>query len=502
MADVVRQAGARLKGQVQPLLQARFYPGSIDNLRRSYLAFHSFDKAHTIALAEAGLITHEVASAILSGLREMEVEGLEKARDALGGGRHSGEAYLNSKIGPDKAGWINMGRSSGDLDAVSWRFNLRQRIPAFLEKLLKLRQSLVSVAEENVDTVMPCYSIGQAAQCTSFAHMMLSWEAMFMRDSKRLSDFFDEISASPSGSAIMTGSTFPISRKRTAELLGFDSVILNTRDATVNLDSLLHAHSIVSICISNALSVANDMYLWTMPEYRFLDLDDSWCSTSSIMPQKKNSWALAWIRGQASLAIGRLGGVFTLLKMESDGLEDTLLGPWQLYDAMDEAEDMLSMLEGMIGTMTVNKDRLAETASHGWTQATDLAALLTMEAGLPWRDAHQVVAHLVRESVDAGIDPSEICPDHINEVAGRLLGKTLQLNAESVRKALDPRASLRNREVVEGSPAPSRLKEQFQILRGQVERDRARMAALARGRREMEEKLEAAVQAVIDGKIK
>ena len=161
MADVVRQAGARLKGQVQPLLQARFYPGSIDNLRRSYLAFHSFDKAHTIALAEAGLITHEVASAILSGLREMEVEGLEKARDALGGGRHSGEAYLNSKIGPDKAGWINMGRSSGDLDAVSWRFNLRQRIPAFLEKLLKLRQSLVSVAEENVDKWDQCVNSGE-----------------------------------------------------------------------------------------------------------------------------------------------------------------------------------------------------------------------------------------------------------------------------------------------------------------------------------------------------
>src|SRR5262249_43269412 len=219
MADVVRQVGARLTGQVDPLLQKRFYPGPLGNLRRSYAAFHSFDKAHTIALREAGLISEEVARAILSGLREMEAEGIETVRDRMGGGRHSGEAYLTGKLGADVAGWINLGRSSGDLDAVSWRYNLRRRIPTLLAKLNQLRAALIDVADRHVDTVMPCASIGQPAQCASLAHVLLSWEAPFARDSKRAADLYREAGASPSGAGIMTGSTFPISRQRTAELL-------------------------------------------------------------------------------------------------------------------------------------------------------------------------------------------------------------------------------------------------------------------------------------------
>src|SRR6202007_2024380 len=129
----------------------------------------------------------------------------------------------------------------------------------------------------------------------------------------------------------------------------------NTRDAVVNLDTLLHAHSVVAIGISNAVSVASDVYLWSMSEFHFIDLDDAYCSTSSIMPQKKNAWAPAWIRGQGSLALGRLAGVFALCKMESDGLEDTLLAPWQLYDALDELEDMAALLAGLGATMRLQE---------------------------------------------------------------------------------------------------------------------------------------------------
>lgn len=499
MADIVRQVGARLTGQVDPLLQKRFYPGPIGNLKRSYAAFHAFDKAHTIALLDAGLISPEVARAILSGLRAMEAEGIDAVRDRMGGGRHSGEAYLTETIGAEYAGWINVGRSSGDLDAMSWRFNLRRRLPGLLARLEALRSGLVDVAERHTLTVMPCSSIGQHAQCTSFGHMLLSWEAMFSRDAERACALYAEAGESPTGSGIMTGSPFPISRQRTAELLGFDAVQANTRDAVVNLDTLLHAHSIVAILISNAQSVANDLYLWTMTEFKYLELHDSYCSTSSIMPQKKNSWALAWIRGQASLAIGRLSGVFTLLKTESDGLEDTLMGPWQLYEALDEAEDMLAMLAGMITTMTVNVERLAGIADHGWTQAADIAAMLMLKAHIPWRDAHQIVAHLVREFVDAGRSPADIAPQDIDRISVRLVGNGLAVTEEDIHRAIDPLQSLYNRERVTGSPGPAQVTAQIAAVRDRIAADRGRAEAIETAQAGAARALEAAVDAVVAG---
>ncbi|MCC7016941.1 MAG: argininosuccinate lyase [Rhodospirillales bacterium] len=500
MPDIVRQAGARLTGQVHPLMQKRFYPGPLGNLRRSYLAFHSFDKAHTVALHDSKLITTAVAKAILGGLREMEAEGIEKVRDSMGGGRHSGEAYLTGKLGADVAGWINLGRSSGDLDAVSWRFNLRRRLPAVLGKINQLRASLIDVAEKHVETIMPGYSIGQHAQCISLAHLLLSWEAPFARDVKRAGAVFEEAGASPSGAAIMTGSTFPISRQRTADLLGFDRVQTNTRDAVINLDVMLQGQTVATIGISNALSVASDLYLWTMTEFKFVELADPYCSTSSIMPQKKNSWALAWIRGQASLALGRVSGVFAVLKGESDALEDTLLGPWQLYETLDELEDMAEMLAGMIATMTVNTERLAAVTAHGWTQATDLAALLTQEAKISWRDAHQVLAHLVRESVDAGIEPENIRTHHVDAVAERLLGRKLGVKQASIDNALDPRKALDSRRDVEGSPAPEQVRRQLKAARAQVQQDQARIDGYSKYLDDAAKRLEAAVDTILSSK--
>ncbi|HET7097525.1 MAG TPA: argininosuccinate lyase [Casimicrobiaceae bacterium] len=497
MPDIVRQPGARLTGGVDPRLAKRFYPGPLANLRRSYGAFHAFDKAHTVALAEAGLVPREAARAILAGLREMEAQGVEAVRDSMGGGRHSGEAYLTGKLGAGIAGWINLGRSSGDLDAVAWRYNLRARLPAVLAEIGRLRASLLDVAERHEETLLPAYSIGQQAQTTTLAHTLLSWEAPFARDAARGLSIYAEAGGSPAGSAIMTGSTFPISRERTAELLGFDSVQTNTRDAVVNLDTLLHAHGVIAVAISNAVSVASDLYLWSMSEVRFVELDDAYCSTSSIMPQKKNAWAPAWIRGQGSLALGRLSGVFALCKMESDGLEDTLLGPWQLYEALDELEDMAALLAGMVATMRVDRPRLLETARRGWTQATDLAAMLTREAGISWRDAHQILARLVREAIDKGRSQEDVTAADIDRAAQSVMGRTLGVTNEAIRSAVDPRQSVENRRVVAGSPAPADVDAQASAARAALADDNARIDVLVARQRAASERLEAAIDAVL-----
>jgi argininosuccinate lyase len=234
-----------------------------------------------------------------------------------------------------------------------------------------------------------------------------------------------------------------------------------------------------------------------MTEFKFVDLADRYCSTSSIMPQKKNSWALAWVRGQASLAIGRLSGVFTLLKGESDALEDTLLGPWQLYETLDELQDMAEMLAGIVSSMTVDTRRLAATASHGWTQATDLAAMLTQEARISWREAHQTVAHLVRESIAAGRQPEDLRSADLDAVAERLLGRPLRVRQEAIDAALDPHQALDSRAALEGSPAPGQVTAQIAAGQVALADDEMAVDAQATHLREAAARLEAAVDAVL-----
>jgi argininosuccinate lyase len=218
------------------------------------------------------------------------------------------------------------------------------------------------------------------------------------------------------------------------------------------------------------------------------------------MPQKKNAWAPAWIRGQGSLALGRLAGVFALVKMESDGLEDTLLGAWQLYEALDELEDMVALLAGMIATMKVDIERLAERTRNGWAQATDLAAMLTREAGISWRDAHQVLARLVREAIDAGRNQQDVTPADIDRVAVSVLGRALGVSPEAVRSAVDPRQSIENRRVVDGSPAPTDVETQIRAALVALANDIAQVDALSARQRDTAARLEAAVDAVLAGR--
>lgn len=471
MSDVVRIVGGRLASSVDPVLEKRLYPGPIENLRQSYFAFHAFDKAHTVSLAEAGLIPLDAAQAILNGLRQMEREGITQVRDRMGGGRHSGEAYLTETIGPEKAGWINLGRSSGDLDATAWRLVFRSKAPNIINTLCALRSALTEVAEKNLDTVMPGHTCLQHAQTTTLAHTFMAWEAALSRDVKRFLEVYDATSESPAGAAIMTGSTFPLRRERTAELLGFDNVAGNTRDAVLNLDIILQAHTTTAICTSNLMRVAQDLFLWATSEFGYVDLPDSYCSTSSIMPQKKNPWGLAWIRGEGSLALGHLSGVFTMLKAESDQLEATMLSAWELWKVIDLLDDMAKLLAGVIKGAKFNTERLYELASAHFCQATDLAALLVTEAGLPWREAHQFTARIVRAAVDAGMKPCDITIEFLNTIRKQYNEEPLSIDSQRLVAALDPRQSILARDAVQGSPSPRQVLLQIQTASENIQKD-------------------------------
>ena len=176
-----------------------------------------------------------------------------------------------------------------------------------------------------------------------------------------------------------------------------------------------------------------------------------------------------------------------------------LLGPWQLYEALDELEDMAALLAGMVATMRIDGARLLERTRRGWTQATDLAAMLTREAGISWRDAHQILARLVREAIEAGKGQEDVAPADIDRVAQSVVGRPLGVTLESIRSAVDPRQSVENRRVVDGSPAPSEVEAQIRAARAALEEDAARIAALVAKQRAAAARLEAAVDALLAG---
>lgn len=499
MSDVVRVVGGRLASSVDPIMEKRLYPGPIDNLQQSYFAFHAFDKAHTVSLTEAELIPVSAAKAILSGLRQMEREGLREARDRMGGGRHAGEAYLTEVIGADKAGWINLGRSSGDLDATAWRIVFRSKVPGLMEHLCSLREALTDTAKQHLDTVMPGHTCLQHAQTTTLAHTMMAWEASLVRDTKRIDAVYQATGDSPAGSAIMTGSTFPLRRERTAELLGFDRVAGNTRDAVLNLDIILQAHTAAAICISDVMRIAQDLFLWATSEFAYVDLPDSYCSTSSIMPQKKNPWGLAWIRGEGSLALGHLSGVFTMLKAESDQLEATMLSAWELWKILDLLDDMVLLLTGVIRGSVFQKERLYELASEHFCQATDLAAAFVTEAGLPWREAHQFTARLVRAAIEAEIKPHQITLDFINQIREQDGQQPLSLAEDVLKKALEPSQSVYARDAVQGSPSPRQVSDQIDHAQRVIAQDRARAKEISAQAKRASDCLEQAIDRILGG---
>ena len=471
MSDVVRVVGGRLKTAVDPILQKHLYPGPMANLRQSYFAFHAFDKAHTVTLAESGLIPMEAAQAILQGLRDMEQEGIELVRDRMGGGRHSGEAYLTEHIGADKAGWINLGRSSGDLDATAWRMVFRHKASGLIEALCSLRQTLLEVAAQHTETIMPGHTCMQHAQTTTVGHTLVAFENSIARDTKRFEDAYMATNESPAGSAIMTGSTFPLNRERTAALLGFDAVAGNTRDAVLNLDIMMQSHTAAAICLSDIIRIAQDWFLWASSEFEYVDLPDRYCSTSSIMPQKKNPWGLAWIRGEGSLALGKLSGVFTLLKAESDQLEATMLAAWELWKVLDMLHDMILLLKGIIADTIFRKEHLYQLTAEHFCQATDLAAALVTEAHLPWREAHQFTARVVSAAVDAGMKPYDVTIEFMNRLRVEDGAEPLQIQPEALIAALDPTNAIYARDAVQGSPSPRQVNLQIQVARQQVQAD-------------------------------
>lgn len=490
-----RKAGARLTEDAEDV-QKRTKLGDPEQQLREFKIYHRFDKAHLVMLAEQKFLKREDAAKMLQALRRMEEAGVEKVRAETEAGEHSGEAWLITELGEEVGGRIHAGRSSGDFMAVTSRIFIREFILKLMEASLGLRKRLLALASENVDTIMPASTWSQHAQPTTFAHYAMSWELSLENDFERLKQLFDRVNRSPAGAAIMTGSRYPIKRERTAELLGFDGTITNTRYAVLGFDGWLgvpaEAYTVPALLMMNVSGIASELYLWSNTEFSYVELADRYCGTSSIMPQKKNPYTLMWVRGAAARTYGHMASYFY-------EMHDACMGyTRQLAPTLDDILEATEIMTGVLSTLTIKKDRLRENATNlNWICATDIADLIVLERGLPFRTAHQIVAILVRLGIERGLSQTGVTSALVDEAAMEYMGNSLALPEESIRRALDPMECVKARTLT-GGPAPERVEEDIARARDKFAADRGTLDTLDERLAESSRRLEQAIDQIVN----
>jgi argininosuccinate lyase len=489
-----RTAGVRLSEE--PVAHLDFHRSSL--LGESIHGIHVFDKAHAVMLTETGILPQTTGRAILAALREMETEGMEQARAEADGGMHSGEHYLIRKLGDAIGGRLHIGRSSGDLIEVARRLTFRRHVHRLLRALAGLRRVLLELADAHRETVMPGYTHGQHAQPTTFAHWALMFEQSFARDSARLNSFYARLNRSPAGAAIMTGSDFPLDRKRTSALLGFDDPLPNTMDAILSHDLEMEYAGVLAVLAQTLGRIADDLFLWSTVEFAMVELPDRYCGTSSIMPQKKNPDGLEDMKGLAAQSLGFLVTVFAAEKgptgfpiMERRNSQAVL---WH------SACDLVVRLENMVPLLRdlkVRQARMLQLAGANWAQVTDVAGALVREADMDWRSAHQLVGVFVRHCLESGRAPNAVQSRDLDRAAQSIGLHQPHLSEESFKAAMDPVAFVHRRALL-GGPAPQAVAAALATARDTLADDEANLAAKEKQTSNANQALEEAVDRILE----
>ena len=425
------------------------YTVSLHYDRRLYRQDIAGSVAHARMLAGQGIITADEADQLVTGLGQVRQE-IEADtfpwRDELEDVHMNIERRLFETIG-DVAGKLHTARSRNDQVATDVRLYVKEVAGDALKAIHDLRAAFVEKADRNRDAVMPGYTHVQRAQPVLFAHHMLAYFEMFGRDADRMRQARESADVLPLGSGAMAGVPYPIDRESVARELGFSRVSANSMDAVSDRDFLLDFHSAAATCAMHLSRLAEELVLWTSDEFGFVRLDDKYTTGSSIMPQKRNPDFAEIARGKTGRVYGNLVGLLTTMK----GLPLTYNRDMQedkegLFDTVDTLLPTLQVAAGMLSTMEVQSDRMRAAALNSYALATDVADYLVAK-GMPFREAHGVVARLSRHAVDAGKRLDELDLDTYRRFSDRFDDNVLSITVESSIGARD----------VFGGTAPGRV---------------------------------------------
>lgn len=420
--------------------------------------------AHVKMLARQGILSSEDEKAIIEGLTGI-LEDLDSGKLTIP--EHSEyedihsfvEGTLTERIG-EAGKRLHTGRSRNDQVALDMKLYTRDEIEE-LDGLLKdLLKELLAIMEENLDTFMPGFTHLQKAQPITLAHHMGAYFEMFSRDRSRLADIRRRMNYCPLGSGALAGTTYPLDRNYTAELLGFDGPTLNSMDSVADRDYLIELLAALSTISMHLSRFCEEIIIWNTNEYRFVEIDDSYSTGSSIMPQKKNPDIAELIRGKSGRVYGALVSLLTTMKglplaYNKDMQEDKELS----FDAIDTVKGCLALFTGMISTMTFRRDVMEESAKRGFTNATDAADYL-VNHGVPFRDAHGIVGQLVLACIERGISLDELALEEYQKIS--------PVFEEDIYQAISMETCVEKRTTI-GAPGRKAMEQVIEVYRKQLE---------------------------------
>ena len=400
---------------------ARF-TASVDFDQRLYQYDIQGSLAHAEMLAKVGILSSKELTDIQHGLKDIEQEirvGTFQWSIALEDVHMNIEAALTQKIGI--AGKkLHTGRSRNDQVATDIRLWLRDEITHLLREITRLQEGLANLAERESHTIMPGFTHLQTAQPVTFGHHMMAWYEMLERDYSRLQDCRSRMNQSPLGAAALAGTTYPIDRDFSAQLLGFDRPTENSLDSVSDRDFAIEFCAAASLIMTHLSRASEELVLWTSAQFGFIELPDRFCTGSSIMPQKKNPDVPELVRGKTGRVNGHLVSLLTLMKSQplaynKDNQEDKE----PLFDTVDTLKDCLRAFADMVPAIEVKTEAMRQAASSGFSTATDLADYLVRK-GVAFRDSHEIVGSAVARCIELDKDLSELSLDELQQFSSEI----------------------------------------------------------------------------------
>jgi argininosuccinate lyase len=452
------------------------------------------NRAWMVMLAESDIVPEEQAGELLEVLAELSEEGSE----ALGEYNPAYEYFyshmeqvLIDKLGEDTAGNINIGRTRPEPLA---RMVTREKVLQTCELVNSLRQTLLGIAENHVETTMPQWTHYQHAQISTVAHYMLAIVDELERDHRRLMNAYETVDQCTLGCGALAGASYPLDRQLVADLLGFDGFKENTIGSVSGGDHHMEPAAAVANMMTTLSRFCQDLYTWHTWELDFIEIDDRFAGSSSMMPQKKNPYPFEYVRARAGHTIAKASSVHETLHntnfQDIKDVEEDAVYP--LFEAFEEVERSLELLDGTVASTEFKENNMLERAAEGFASCTELAAKLHRETDLSYRTTHRIVGDMVLRALNQDLDATDVGADIVNESARDVVGHELDIDDQFVQQALDPESFVRTHDVP-GGPAPREVRRMIDDRRATLDEHRAsvnqRYEALEAASAELDERV-------------
>lgn len=500
--DPVKFTDARLKVPPAATFVETVNRPFVESEFRRFEEYTTVDEAHTVMLAEQGIISREDAAAILRALddwRESARTGVA-LRPELSSYLFQVEAFLAERLGPDVAGRMHTARGRADYGSTSLSLLVRNRLVSLLPDIVAFQATIVEEASRHSDAIMPGYTHLQQSQPQTFGHYLLSHFFPFARDFDRITECLGRLNISSLGCLARAGTGWPINRSRTAELLGFDGLVMNTQDQVCyRREHVAEVASCLSLLMLNLNRLATDLDVWYSEEFGFIDFGDAYAGSSSLLPQKKNPYPFERCRALAGESMGWFASAAGVARLPHSSAADPTFSP--LHDGglaitqTGYCSDMLRLMNEVLSTVRVNRERMSAGLVRSWSTTSNLADEIVRIRNLSFRQAHAVVGRLVRKSLEDGVLPGEVRAKHLDAAAAEVFGGPAGLSDEQVRDALDPKRFIETR-TSEGSASPQRMEEALELARERLAKQREWLAEFTGRLAEAQVRLRQAVDTI------